>query len=170
MKELDQDKAFDEMETTLIALLARGETVESAAEMVGISERTVYRRKENPEFRAKVAEFRAKMFSSAAGQLLEVMQVASDKLQLLMDDADPHVQFKAAVKLLEFAFKVREIDERDLGAQKLKIIVSNPTELPERTENVLPERPAPQLPELGSPPRLHETQDDGEVHSPRHDK
>jgi transposase len=168
MKELDQDQIFDEMEMTLIALLARGETVQTAAQMVGISERTVYRRKENPEFKAKVAEFRAKMFSSAAGHLLEVMQVASDKLQFLMDDKDPNVQFKAAVKLLEFAFKVREIDERDRSPQKLKIILSNPEELPERVENALLESPAPQLPECT--PQLTETQDDGKVRSPRRDK
>jgi hypothetical protein len=86
-----------------------------------------------------------------------------------MDDKDPNVQFKAAVKLLEFAFKVREIDERDRGVGKVKIIVNSPNEICQRTENVLLESPAPQLPELECTPRLPEAQDDGEVRSPRRD-
>jgi len=139
MKEVDQDRAFDMMEMALVALLARGETVENAAQIAGVSERTVYRRKENPEFRAKVAECRANMFSSAAGHLLEVMQIASETLQSLMQNEDANIQYKAAVKLIELAFKIRQIDEQDRERGKLKVIVSTTDELPQQTGNVLQE-------------------------------
>jgi hypothetical protein len=141
-KNVDQDEAFDQMEETLIALLARGEKISTAASISGVSERTIYRRKANPEFKAKLAEYRAWMFSSVAGNLLEVFPKASDVLQELAQDQDPHVRYKAAAKLIEFAFKVRELDDEDRRMEKLKIIVNGPAEPAQQPEHILPANPS----------------------------
>ena len=45
----------------LVALLAGGRTVEAAATEAGISERTVYRRLEDPEFRQQLGQLRGHM-------------------------------------------------------------------------------------------------------------
>jgi hypothetical protein len=143
---IEQDLSFDQMEQTVIALLARGETVSTAANISGVSERTIYRRKETPEFKAKLAEFRAWMFSSVAGNLLEAFPKASDVLLELAQHEDPHVRYKAAVKLIEFAFKVRELDDGDRRLENLKIIVRGPAQPGRQPDQTLPENP-PQLAE-----------------------
>ena len=45
----------------LVELLAGGRTVEAAATEAGISERTVYRRLEDPEFRQQLGQLRGHM-------------------------------------------------------------------------------------------------------------
>jgi hypothetical protein len=110
--ELSSD-ALKAVDIILIATLARGDTVEAAASIAGVSARTVYRRLTNPEFVARVAELRANMFTTITSRLLDSLPNAMTTLESLLSNADKDMQFKAAVKLIELAFKTREDVERD---------------------------------------------------------
>jgi len=111
--EASQEMDLDAVDLTLVPLLARGETVESAAKSAGVAERTVYRRLANPDLKAKIAEFRTLMFDSVAGQLLDSLPDAAYALLRLLKHPFPEIRYKTALKLIEFAFKTREISDRD---------------------------------------------------------
>ena len=61
----------------LIAALAGGATVQAAAEQTGMAERTVYRRLEDPAFKARVSEARSEMLSRAVGNLADCSTAAA---------------------------------------------------------------------------------------------
>ena len=56
-------------EDALLLALACGATVEAAAKQCALSERTVYRRMEDTDFRSKLREVRGDMVRRAAGML-----------------------------------------------------------------------------------------------------
>ena len=73
----------------LVLALARGLTVRLAAEEAGLSERTVHRRLDDPEFRRRVVAVRGELMRRAGGLLSDVTPQAVDVLrELLKSDAD----------------------------------------------------------------------------------
>lgn len=96
---------------SVIALLAGGATVREAAVASGVSERTIARRLNEPAFVQKVAEVRSSLVASAAARLAGGMSGAADVLRDQLKSADPHVQHKSAVKLIELTLKVQEVTE-----------------------------------------------------------
>lgn len=100
-----------EADDALAAALAAGRSVKDAAAALGLSERTVHRRNADPAFRARVQALRDQMVSAAAGRLADNLEVSVLILRRLLTNADPHVQHKAAVKIIELGLKVRsEVD------------------------------------------------------------
>ncbi|MGC4051924.1 MAG: hypothetical protein QM757_21490 [Paludibaculum sp.] len=104
----------------LAAALAAGQTVIAAASTAGVSERTAFRRLDDPAFRARVAELRAGMVSTAAGRLADGMGQAADVLRALLAHKDPHVRHRAAAKLLEVGLKVVELAELEQRVAELE--------------------------------------------------
>lgn len=88
----------------LVLLLAAGETVASAAAETDISERTIYRRLADPDFRRRVADTRAQFVREADGKLRNSMNRAADILILLLDSPLPAVKLKAATALLKLGY------------------------------------------------------------------
>lgn len=100
-----------EADDALAAALAAGRSVKDAAAALKVSERTVHRRNTDPAFRARVQALRDQMVSAAAGRLADNLEVSVLILRRLLTNADPHVQHKAAVKIIELGLKVRsEVD------------------------------------------------------------
>jgi hypothetical protein len=60
-----------DIDDLLAAELARGKTLQDAAESVGCGERTARRRWAEPEFKAKVAAIRAELIDRTSGTLAE---------------------------------------------------------------------------------------------------
>jgi hypothetical protein len=101
----------------LVAALASGATVQDAATSSGVSERTVFRRLQDAEFRARLAAARGEMVSRALGLLADGSAAAAGKLLALMADAEvtPSVRLRAAVAGRALGHRLREsteIDER----------------------------------------------------------
>jgi hypothetical protein len=92
----------------LAAELARGKTLQDAAQAVGCGERTARRRWAEPEFKAKVAALRAELIDRTSGTLAENLNHATSTLRELLSDADSRVRLTAAVKLLELAVKYHD--------------------------------------------------------------
>jgi hypothetical protein len=96
----------------LAARVAVGETIRAAARAMKIGERTAYRWAGELGFKARVAELRSAMVSSAAGRLADGMGVAAGKLRALIGKAkDDRVKLAAAKAVIELGMKVAELAE-----------------------------------------------------------
>jgi hypothetical protein len=96
----------------LVAALAAGATQAQAAEMAGMSERTVRRRLEQPNFAARVVEQRSGLVTQTAARLAGLASSAVDALlDLLAADVAPTVRLRAALGVLEAARVWRECSE-----------------------------------------------------------
>lgn len=95
----------------LIPALARGETIARAAGAAGLSERTVYRRMTEPEFRRQVQEIRSLLLDEATGKLLGAAGEAIDTLRALLDSEADSVRLGAARAVLSHLLKLKELSE-----------------------------------------------------------
>ena len=99
-------------DSALIAALAGGATVHDAATRAGVSEHTVYRRLEAPEFSRGVTEARAELVTRAVAMLAEAGTEAVGTLRALLDEGTPPaVRLGAARAVLELGTKLRESEE-----------------------------------------------------------
>jgi hypothetical protein len=95
-----------------VLALACGATVEAAARQCGVSDRTVYRRLEDPAFKARVQEVRGEMVRRSAGLLTAAAGQAVQTLLALQREAmPPAVRLGAARAVIELGLKVREVAE-----------------------------------------------------------
>lgn len=108
----------------LAAELASGKTVREAATVTGVSERTAFRRLDDPKFKARVAELRSETVRTAAGRLVDGMTEAANVLRSLLADPDPNIRHKSAVKLIELAVKVGEVAELERRLREVEQLVS----------------------------------------------
>jgi hypothetical protein len=96
----------DNADEPLALALAQGKTVAAAAESVGISERTVYRRLSEPSFRRRVRDLRGEMVQSAIGRLTTLSGHALDELEQLLKNADGKIRMRAVKLVLDGVYKV----------------------------------------------------------------
>lgn len=104
----------------LAAELASGKTVREAATVTGLSERTAFRRLDDPTFKARVAELRSETVRTAAGRLVDGMTEAANVLRSLLADPDPNIRHKSAVKLIDLAVKVTELADLERRVEELE--------------------------------------------------
>jgi len=97
----------------LLQALACGATVEHAARKAGVSERTAYRRLDDPAFRAQLDQLRADMVERTAGLLTGAGMGSVKTLVDLQNDVavPPGVRRRSARDVLEMGLKFREIAE-----------------------------------------------------------
>ena len=105
----------------LVALLAGGRTVEAAASEVGISERTVYRRLEDPEFRLQLGQLRGHMLQLAAAQLADSSTEAAQTLRALLSASSETVRLGAARAILELGTRFREAAEGEEQERDIEV-------------------------------------------------
>lgn len=102
-------KLTKKTDLSLLVILACGATVEAAAKQLGISERTIYRRLEKPEFKQQIAEVRRDMLQRTAGSLTASgSEAVRTLIALLNEKRGENVRLGAARALLEMGIKVRE--------------------------------------------------------------
>jgi hypothetical protein len=110
-------KQSDEL---LIMAFCCGATVETAAQKAGVSARTAFRRRQDPEFRRRMQEQRAEMVQRIAGMLTASGPEAVKALVgLIQSDAAPGVRLGAARAVLELGGELRQ--GADLEARVLKL-------------------------------------------------
>src|SRR5712692_7124766 len=95
----------------LLQALACGATVENAARKAGMSERTAYRRLDDPVFLGQLEQLRADMVLRTAGMLTGAgMGAVKVLVELQNDAAQPAaVRRRSARDVLEMGLKFREI-------------------------------------------------------------
>jgi hypothetical protein len=98
------------VDAALVTALAAGGSLAAAAAHAGCSERTVYRRLQDPAFKAAVEQARADMVQQAVGQLSALGGLATQALQGLLKDEAGSVRLGAARTILEHLFRGAQLD------------------------------------------------------------
>ncbi len=99
----------------LITALASGMSMKTAARQAGMSERTVYRRLDDPLFRARVQHARTEFLNTTVGRLLAVGTKAVNALAGSLKSKDENVRNRAAIGILSHL--IRGIEVTDLAQQ-----------------------------------------------------
>ncbi|MCE9561270.1 MAG: hypothetical protein K8U57_04375 [Planctomycetes bacterium] len=111
-------------EDALLLALACGATVEAAAKQCQLSDRTIYRRMKEADFKARLQELRTDMVRRAAGMLTASANEAVRTLLLLQKDSTPAgVRLGAARAILEMGIKLREMVELETRMDELEALV-----------------------------------------------
>lgn len=111
-------------EDALLLALACGATVETAAKQCQLSDRTIYRRIKEADFKARLQELRADMVRRAAGLLTAAANEAVRTLLALQKEATPPaVRLGAARAILEMGMKLREVVELETRMSELEALV-----------------------------------------------
>jgi hypothetical protein len=113
----------------LIAALATGSTVAAAAQQAGLGESTVYRRMQDPAFKARVVAIRGQLTSEAVGILTSAMTAAATKLRALLDNPNARIQLNSAKNIIELVFKAGDLAEL---RQKLEELERNQKDMLDR--------------------------------------
>jgi hypothetical protein len=95
----------------LAAVLAAGATKQDAARLVGVGERTIYRRLEDPRFRRRVDDARAELVNRAVGSLADASAAAVATLRALLSADSESVRLGACRAILDLGLKLREAEE-----------------------------------------------------------
>jgi hypothetical protein len=113
------------VEEQLMIALACGATLEGAAAKAGVSERTVYRRLEDPQFRQRLQSFRLDMVERAGAMLTAASMEAVKTLLGLTDRSyPPAIRLAASRAVLELGIKLRDLYdvEKRLAALESRIL------------------------------------------------
>ncbi|MDB5309457.1 MAG: hypothetical protein JWO38_3659 [Gemmataceae bacterium] len=106
----------------LIRRLAYGDTIPDAARVAHVSERTVFRRLNNPTFRDRLSATQAAALSPGYGMLTTGLTDACYKLTQLVRHPNPHVGFKAAKAVVDLTLKMRdqvELEDRVTALERI---------------------------------------------------
>ena len=140
----------------LLQALACGATVENAARKAEMSERTAYRRLDDPVFLNQLEQLRADMVLRTAGMLTGAgMGAVKVLVELQNDAAQPAaVRRRSARDVLEMGLKFREIAQLE---QRLAAIEAQMAGVPGLQLEQLPahhelEDPSPLASQKGAPP------------------
>jgi hypothetical protein len=102
----------NERDAKVLMALACGATVAAAARQTGASERTIYRRLADPQFKRELQVLREDMVQRASGTLTAAGTEAVKALLELLKSATPHAtRLGAARAVLELGVKLREAAE-----------------------------------------------------------
>jgi transposase-like protein len=105
--------------------LARGLTFAGAALEVGVSERTLYRWREDKTFSGRIHQIRADLFAQAAGKLSQLAGKAAERLGELVDSDNPAVALGACRTVLEAGLRLREALDLEERLTALESHLSN---------------------------------------------
>ncbi len=115
---------YKKNEDTLLLALACGASVEAAAKQCQVHERTVYRRMEDADFKARLQELRNDMVRRACGTLTAASNEAVRTLLSRQKEATPAaVRLGAARAILEMGMKLREMVELETRMSELEALV-----------------------------------------------
>jgi hypothetical protein len=98
-----------QVDTVLVTAIAKGATVAQAALQAGLSERTAYRRLQQPEFQERIDALQDDMVQRAAAVLTAAAYEGIHSLVALQDPSTPPaVRRGAARDILEMGLRLRE--------------------------------------------------------------
>ena len=113
-------------EDALLLALAGGATVEGAAKQCGITDRTVYRRLKDADFKARLQAVRSDMVARCTGLLTAAAGEAVRTLLALQKEATPPaVRLSAARAVLEVGMKLREVVDLQTRMDELEAFVQD---------------------------------------------
>jgi hypothetical protein len=114
-------------EDRMILALLEHATVEKAAIAAGVSEATMWRRIKEPAFQAAVRQARRDAFNRAIARLQQAGSAAVGTLLRIMCDSKMPgaTRVRAAVSVLELAFRGMELEDMQGRIQRLEELAQN---------------------------------------------
>jgi transposase-like protein len=114
------------VETILVTALAKGATVAQAARQAGVSERTVYRRRQHPEFQARIDAIQNDMLQRVTALLPKAAEEGIHSLVTLQEKSTPpSVRRAAARDILDVGMRLREAADLEKRLLALENGVAN---------------------------------------------
>ena len=110
-------RKYDEL---LIIALAQGATSAQAAEAAGVSERTVFRRRDDPEFKNKWREANKEIRDQARSNIANLAWKAASTIGSLLESQSEQVRLRAARTVLEFGSRIRSEEEVEVRLEALE--------------------------------------------------
>jgi hypothetical protein len=108
----------------LALAIASGLSIDAAADQIGISRVTAFRRWRDPSIKKRVAELRGEITDQAIGKLVDTLCAAVLTLRRLMVEADTDsVKLKAASQLLETGLKASAIAQLEQRLTELETAI-----------------------------------------------
>lgn len=104
----------------LVLALARGETLATAAQLAGVSERTVNRRLTLRDFRGEVQRMRSQLVDAAAGKITSGMDAAAECLRKLLASDSDAIKLSAARALFDIGIRLKEVVELESRLQAVE--------------------------------------------------
>ena len=105
----------------LLVAMACGATVEAAALKAGLSQATVYRRMQGPDFQKRLQQVQSDMVKRASGTLTAAATEAIRTLLALLQSSNPAaVRLGAARAIIDLGVKLRENAEVEERLQALE--------------------------------------------------
>jgi len=99
-----------------INALLSGKTNKQTAQIVGVSERTIYRWLSDPSFQSELSEAERQMIESATRQMSGLQEKAINVLEQLLEsqNASPQIRLRTANSILRLslAYRDRNIERR----------------------------------------------------------
>jgi lambda repressor-like predicted transcriptional regulator len=126
-------KSKKHVEIILLTALAKGATVAQAARQAGVSERTVFRRRQQPEFQARIDAIQDETLQRVADLITKAAQEGIHSLVALQDQATPpSVRRAAARDILDLGPRLRQDAnlEKRLAALENKVAGANGASIP----------------------------------------
>ena len=107
---------FDYKDSELIRLLAQGLSQIKAAEQLGISDRTIRRRINDPEFRRRLSEARREIQAESWSTMMGLQEKAGQVLESMLESPDEKVRLAAAKYVFDMGSRIRkeQINEETL--------------------------------------------------------
>ena len=112
-------------EHRLVAALAEGATQVEAARRAGVTDRTVRRRLDEPEFLERVRTERAAMLGRASGRSAALVVEAMAVVQTLLGSDDEPIQLRAAQLAIDTARKFVTDDEVQARLSRLEHVAEH---------------------------------------------
>lgn len=109
-----------------IAALLSSKTVLGAAELAGVSARTLTRWLADDDFKAALLEAESEAIDAATRRLIGLQSAAIDTLQETLGDrkALPGIRMRAAQSILDFLMKLRDLRNIEKRLAALEAIIS----------------------------------------------
>jgi len=111
----------------VISTLVSGASIKEAAKLHGISERTLHRWLDKPDFSSQLAQAQREISKRVIKSVILKAEKASDVLHEIMINAkvSPHARVASARTLLEFAFKAIDTVEILERVEQLEMQAEN---------------------------------------------
>jgi hypothetical protein len=110
----------------LVRALASGASIVKAAQMAGVSERTVHRKLNEPSFRQCLADVRWQIFDGSIGQLVAASREACDNLRELLKSPSDHVRLNACRLILTHVVKLKSEMENERRLSDIEAELNGP--------------------------------------------
>jgi hypothetical protein len=119
-------KCDPKVDFLLVRALASGASIVEAARMVGVSERTVHRKLNEPSFRQCLADVRWQIFDGSIGQLVAASREACDNLRELLKSPSDHVRLNACRLILTQVVKLKTEMENERRLSDIEAELNSP--------------------------------------------